>query len=95
MSNQAYIAMQVELIGDGASLTATITLDSTPVYTDSNIINYSPAPDSVTLVRIRDAFGNSVPATATLSKSGKQVIITFSTFFTGLITVVLNLGYNV
>ncbi len=96
MANQVYIAVVLQMIGDGASLTATIVLDSTPFYTSNvNIQNFSTAPDTVSLVRICDASGNAFPASATLSKSGKQVLITFSSAFSGLITVTFNLGYNV
>jgi hypothetical protein len=95
MANQVYTALKAELIGDGASLTATIILDSTPIYVDSNVRNFQPAPNAVYLVQIRDEFGNSVPATATLSKNGKQILITFSAAFTGTVTVTMNLGYNV
>lgn len=96
MANQSYIAVNLRLIGDGSSLTATVVLDATPFYTGTVIIqNFEPTPDSVALVTIVDEFGNTVPATATLSKNGKQVLITFSSAFTGLVTVTFNLGYNV
>ena len=96
MANQTSIAINLQLIGDGSSPTATIVLNSTPFYTsDINIQNFSPTPDSVSLVKITDPLGHSVPATATLSKNGKQVLITFSNVFSGLIAVTLNLGYNV
>jgi hypothetical protein len=95
MAIQTYISMHVTLIGDGVSLTATLVLDSTPLYTSSNIINYKTTPDSVTLLNVRDESGNPIPALAMLSHNGKQIIITFSVAFTGLITVTLNLGYAV
>jgi len=95
MANQAYTTIKTTLIGDGSSLTATIILDATPIYVDVNVKNFSPTPASLSLVQIRDALGNSVPATATLSKNGKQVLITFSSAFTGRVTVTMDLGYNV
>ena len=96
MANQSYIAVNLALLGDGSSLTATIILDSTPFYTTNGpVSNFSPAPDSVSLVRIADPLGNPVPASAILTKNGKQVLITFPTAFTGYITVNFNLGYNV
>lgn len=58
MANQVYISIQVHLMGDGSSLTATIVLDSTPLYANSGIINYKSMPDSVQLVQIIDAAGS-------------------------------------
>jgi len=95
MANQTYFPIRVELLGDGVSTTATLALNSTPIYVDVNVKNFSDTPDSVSLVQIRDELGNPVPATATLSKNGKQVIITFSAAFTGKIVAVINLGFNV
>lgn len=96
MANQTYVSVNLELIGDGSSLTATIILDSTPFYvSNTNIQNFSPTPDSVTLVHIRDDFGQPIPASATLTKNGKQILLTFPVAFTGHISVVFNLGYKV
>jgi hypothetical protein len=95
MSNQVYVAIRVELLGDGTSLTAMIVLDTTPFYADTNIRNWSSLPFSAQLIQIRDTLGNPVPATASLTKSGKQIVITFSSAFTGRIVAVIGLGYNV
>lgn len=95
MANQVYTTVKATLIGDGVSVTATLNLLSTPIYVDANVHNFSDTPDSVSLVQIRDELGNPVPASATLTKNGKQVVITLSAPFTGRVTVTFDLGYNV
>ena len=95
MANKVIVSVKVELRGDGSSLTAMLVLDATPLYTSSDIINYKVTPDSVSLIRIRDEYGNTVPASAALAHNGKQVTILFPTPFTGLVTVTLHLEYDV
>jgi hypothetical protein len=95
MANQASTIIFVQLLGDGVSTTATISLGSTPLSITDGTINFNPIPDSVSLPIVADANGSPIPATATLSKSGKQVLITLSAPFTGKITVTMTLGYNV
>jgi hypothetical protein len=94
MSNQNCITIRLHLLGDGISTTVTLVLDSTPMNINT-IVNYSPAPDSVTLVQIVDTAGNTVPGEASLSKNGKQVLLTLNNPFSGILTVLLDLGYNV
>jgi hypothetical protein len=100
MANQDYVTITVNIIGDGASLTATIVLDSTPLHTSTDTLrNWNSIPNSVSSPTIKDANGQPIvlPATATLSKSGKQVLITFSSpILAGTkVTVTLDLGYNI
>ena len=95
MAIQVYLTVQLHMIGDGVSTSATLVLDSTPLLINPGIINFRPTPDSATLIQIIDAAGNAVPATVTLSKNGKQVLMVFSSPWTGLLTVYINLGYFV
>ena len=95
MANQSEITIFVQLLGDGTSTTAVITLDSTPFSTTPYVLNFKTLPDSVSNPVVADANGQPVPATATLSKSGKEVTITLSAPFTGIITVTFNLGFVV
>lgn len=95
MANQASVGVSIKVLGDGSSLTATIVLDGTPYYTNQALINFSSVPSSVFGATVADQFGQPVPATAALLKNGKQVVITFSAAFTGVVTVTFNLGYNV
>lgn len=95
MANQVFVPITVHLIGDGSSLTAAIILNSTPFFMSDSVQNFNATPDTLYFSQIRDQLGNAVPATAVLSKNGKQVLITFSSAFVGIITVTLKLGYNV
>jgi hypothetical protein len=95
MSIQSCVNITARLLGDGSTKTATIVLNATPFYVNQALINFNPTPDSVSVPIVADANGQAIPATATLSHNGKQVIITLSTGFTGIITVTFNLGYSV
>jgi len=95
MANAVYISIQIEIEGDGSTRTATIVLDATPFYRSINIINYKAIPDRVELVGIRDVSGHTVPASAVLSHSGKQIIITFIAPFTGKVQASIDLLYDV
>ena len=95
MANQASVSIMVRVRGDGSSTTATIVLDSTPFCTSQPITNFKAIPDSVSVPVVAQAGGLPLPATAALLHSGKQIVITFSAAFTGLVTVTMELGYNV
>jgi len=96
MANQSYVGILIQVLGDGSSTTATIVLDSTPFYTSHvNISNFNPQPSSVSTPVVFSQTSGNIPASATLSKNGKQVLITFSSAFTGSATITFNLGYLV
>src|ERR1700688_3420674 len=79
MANITSIPLTLTIVGDGASLTATVGLAS--------------APTSVSLVRAFSATGTDVSSNiSSVVVSGSGLLFTFLATFTGPITVILNLG---
>lgn len=97
MANQSYVGVVVQVIGDGVSTTCTIVLDNTVYYRNQTVVNFRPAPDSVSSPIIESVFGGIAPttATATLTNNGKQVLVTLSSAITGNFVLKFNLGYNI
>jgi hypothetical protein len=97
MANQAVAQIYITVLGDGVSTTATINLTSTAYQLIVGLQNFSPTPDTVFGAVVADENGQPVPASAVLSKNGKQVLIVFSSPITvgKRVTVTVNLGYYI